>query len=102
MPNTVITSEALIHTTQGAVYVLQLAEHWAHRFEVRVTANGTIITLSEVTIITLRTAAEGITIRIDTSDATCIAPIQATVFDVLAEIAHGHALVTPVWSTLMT
>lgn len=102
MPHTVITSEALIATAQSAVYVLQLAEHWADRFDVRVTANGTIITLSDATIITLKTAPEGIIVRIDTSDPTCVAPIQATVFDVLAELAHGNALVSPVWSTLAT
>ena len=101
MPHTVITSEALIGMAQPAADVLRLAEHWADRFDVRVTANGTIITISDSTIVTLRTVAEGIAIRIDTSDATCIAPIQATVFDVLVEIAHGQMPVTPVWSGRM-
>ena len=101
MPHTVITSEALIATAQPAADVLRLAEHWADRFDVRVTANGTIITLSDATIITLKTAPDGIIARIDTSDATCIAPVQATVFDVLVGIAQDRMLATPVWSSRM-
>ena len=99
MPHTVITSETLIATAQPAACVLQLAERWADRFDVRLTANGTIITLSDATIITLKTAPDGIIARIDTSDASCIAPVQATVFDVLAELGHGHMPVAPVWSS---